>query len=225
MLKNENYQLLEHFFPFWDNLNQKEKEILYNNAFLLQYAKGTLVHDGNHDCVGILLVKKGQLRTYILSPDGREVTLYRLFKGDVCILSTSCILDAITFDVFVEAQEDTEVIAINAPAFQQISKQNIYVKCYSYELASIRFSDVMWKMQQILFMGADKRLAIFLHDEMVNTENICIKMTHDQIARLMGSAREVVSRMLKYFASEGIVELSRGEIKIINDEKLKNIYS
>lgn len=224
MLKNENYQILEHYFPFWNNLNQNEKEIICDNTFLLQYTKGTLIHSGNNDCIGILVVKKGQLRTFILSQDGREVTLYRLFEGDICILSTSCILDAITFDVFIEAQEDTEVIVINASTYQQISRQNIYVKCYSYELATTRFSDVMWTMQQILFMGADKRLAIFLHNEMMKTENTHIKMTHEQIARLMGSAREVVSRMLKYFESEGIVELSRGEIKIIDDEKLKKIY-
>ena len=153
------------------------------------------------------------------------MTLYRLFPGDICILSASCVLEAITFDVFIDAEEDTDVLLINSAVFHQIAEQNIYVKCFGYELATTRFSDVMWAMQQILFMGADKRLAIFLSDEIAKTGSDRIKMTHEQIARYMGTAREVVSRMLKYFAGEGIVALSRGEIRIVDKEKLhKLIY-
>lgn len=90
-------------------------------------------------------------------------------------------------------------------------------------MATTRFSDVMWAMQQILFMGVDKRLAIFLWDETAKTGSNSIKMTHEQIARYMGSAREVVSRMLKYFAGEGIVALSRGEIRVMDKEKLSKL--
>ncbi|MEG1868671.1 MAG: helix-turn-helix domain-containing protein, partial [Clostridiales bacterium] len=91
------------------------------------------------------------------------------------------------------------------------------------KLATTRFSQVMWAMQQILFMTMDKRLAIFLNDELLKTKGDTIKLTHEQIAKYMGSAREVVSRMLKYFAQEGMVELSRGGIKIIDHEKLKKL--
>ena len=83
-------------------------------------------------------------------------------------------------------------------------------------MATERFSNVMWAMQQILFMSFDRRLAIFLLDEAAAFLSQEIKMTHEQIARLMGSAREVVTRMLKYFSSEGYVELSRGTVKILD---------
>ena len=159
----------------------------------------------------------------MLSEEGRDVTLYRLFSGDICILSASCVLDAITFDVFIDAEEDTDVLLISSAAFHQIAEENIYVKCFGYELATTRFSDVMWAMQQILFMGVDKRLAIFLWDETAKTGSNSIKMTHEQIARYMGSAREVVSRMLKYFAGEGIVALSRGEIRVMDKEQLSKL--
>lgn len=134
----------------------------------------------------------------------------------MCILSASCVLDAITFDVFIDAEEDTDVLLINSSVFHQMADKNIYMKCFGYQLATTRFSDVMWAMQQILFMGADKRLAIFLWDEISKNKTNEIKMTHEQIARYMGSAREVVSRMLKYFAAEGIVELSRGGVRVVD---------
>ncbi|HIX90319.1 MAG TPA: Crp/Fnr family transcriptional regulator [Candidatus Agathobaculum pullicola] len=225
MLQNESCEAYLKQCAFWEHLDEKEKQQLCVNTFSAHYHKGATVHGGNTDCIGVLLVKQGQLRTYMLSEEGRDVTLYRLFPGDTCILSASCVLDAITFDVFIDAEEDTDVLLINSAVFHQIAEENIYVKCFGYELATTRFSDVMWAMQQILFMGADKRLAIFLWDEIAKTGSDSIKMTHEQIARYMGSAREVVSRMLKYFAGEGIVALSRGEIRIMDKEKLhKLIY-
>jgi CRP/FNR family transcriptional regulator len=78
----------------------------------------------------------------------------------------------------------------------------------------------MWAMQQILFMSMDKRMAIFLWDEMSRTKNDTLKITHEQAARYVGSAREVVTRMLKYFSTEGIVEVSRGGIRILDKAKL-----
>ena len=225
MLQNESCETYLKQCAFWEHLDEKQKQQLCENTFPAHYPKGTTVHGGNADCIGVLLVKQGQLRTYMLSEEGRDVTLYRLFPGDTCILSASCVLDAITFDVFIDAEEDTDVLLINSSVFHQIAEENIYVKCFGYELATTRFSDVMWAMQQILFMGADKRLAIFLWDEIAKTGSDSIKMTHEQIARYMGSAREVVSRMLKYFAGEGIVALSRGEIRIVDKEKLQKLIN
>ena len=187
----------------------------------MSYKKGETLHSGGDKCLGVLLVKKGQLRVYMMSEDGRDITLYRLFEGDVCILSASCILDEITFDVFIDADEDCELLSICSQTFRRIAEQNIYVEAYIYKLATMRFSDVMWAMQQILFMGIDKRLAIFLIDESSKNHSDKINLTHEQIARYMGTAREVVSRMLKYFSSEGIVELYRGGINIIDKKRLR----
>ncbi len=214
---------LRRAFPFWEHLSQAEKERLVDHTRPLHYPKGGSVHRGDEDCVGILLVKKGQLRVYMLSEDGRDVTLYRLFEGDVCILSASCVLEAITFDVCIDAEEETDVFQISSQTFRALSEQNIYVKCYGYQLTTTRFSDVMWTMQQILFMRADRRLAIFLWDEISKSGSDEIHMTHEQIARYMGSAREVVSRLLKYFASEGIVTLFRGGIRIVDKNKLRGL--
>lgn len=214
---------LAKFLPFWNQLNDDEKEILNESATVKTYSKGVTMHQGSDDCLGIVLVRKGQLRTYLLSPDGRDITLYRLFPGDVCILSASCVLDTITFDVFIDVEDDSEVITISPVLFQQLAKQNIYVEIFGYKMATNRFSDVMWAMQQILFMSVDKRLALFLSEEIKKNKSLELRLTHEQIAKYMATAREVITRMLKYFSQEGIVELSRGKITIIDETKLKKL--
>ena len=159
-----------------------------------------------------------------MSPDGKEVTLYRLYPGDVCILSASCLLEAITFDVSVDAEEDSECIVVGSCALEELSRRIPAVKLYTLETALSRFSDVMWVIQQILFMSMDKRLAIFLLDECAKTGSDTVKLTHEQIAKYMGSAREVITRMLKYFVSEGLVSSSRGEgIRLLNKPGLRRL--
>ena len=135
-------------------------------------------------------------------------------------MSASCILKSITFDVCIEAESDCRVIQLASSALSLLSSDNIYVECFIYKLAAERFSDVMWTMQDILFTSFDKRLAAFLLDETAKNHSDSLKMTHEQIAKYMGSAREVVSRMLKYFANEGYVTLSRGGIRIDDKESL-----
>ena len=208
-------------FPFWEQLTPAEQERLCRFARPVQYAKGTRVHSPLESCVGILLLRSGQLRSYLLSEDGRDVTLYRLFGGEVCILSASCVMDAVNIDLYIDAEEDTEALCISAGIFRQLMQENVYVRCYAYQMTAERFSDTMWTMQQILFMSADRRLAIFLTDELAKTGGEDVRMTHDQMARYMGSAREVVSRMLKYFAQEGWVRLYRGGVQVLDKKKLQ----
>lgn len=221
MLSNECNPLFQEYFPFWEHLSPHEQDLLCRHTMQAKYSKGSILHNGSDDCVGMILLKSGQLRTYLLSEDGREITLFRLSAGDPCILSASCVMDAITFDVFVQAEENSEALLIPSPIFHQLMEQNIYVENFIYKLIAARFSDVMWAMQQILFMSFDRRLAIFLIDELSKVDGDTIKLTHEQIARYIGSAREVVSRMLKYFAQEGMVELSRGGVRILDKQKLR----
>ena len=185
-------------FPFWGQLTPAEQEQLCRFTRPVKYRKGERVHSPVENCVGILLLRSGQLRAYLLSEDGRDITLYRLFQGEVCILSASCVMDSVNFDLYIDAEEDTEAYCIGAGVFRQL-------------------------MQQILFMSADRRLAIFLTDELAKTGGADLHMTHDQIARYMGSAREVVSRLLKYFAGEGLVRLYRGGVEVLDKERLKQI--
>lgn len=222
MINNEDMKYIMNL-NFWEYLSDAEKQFLINNISTLKYSKGENLNSGDKECLGYIIVKSGELITYILSEEGRDVTLYRLTDGDTCVLAASCILRNITFDVLIDVEQDTEILLLNVAAFNKLSQENIHVENYAYKSAADRFSDVMWLIEQMLFMSFDKRLAVFLNDEMVKNKSNGIKLTHEQIAKYMGSAREVVSRMLKNFESQGIVKLSRGHINVMDKEKLRNM--
>ena len=209
-------------FPFWDTLCQDDRIYLCENTVALTYPKGATVHDGS-GCTGVLFLRKGCLRVYVLSEEGKEITLYRLHDGDLCMLAASCVLQTVTFDVFISAEENSECCIISGAAFAELAECYPQAKIFALETVASSFSDVMWVIQQILFMSVDRRLAIFLWDESARIGSDLIPLTHEQIAKYMGSAREVVSRMLKYFASEGIVELSRKGVKLLDKQKLKKL--
>lgn len=214
--------IYKEIFPFWDKISETDKDYICQNSYTITYPKDTNIHDGN-ECSGVIFVRSGSLRLSIMSDEGKDITLYRLHQRDMCMLSASCVLQPITFDVFINAEEDSECYVISGPAFAAVSERNPSIKIFALETAVSRFSDVMWVMQQILFMSLDKRLAIFLSDESARTGSNTITLTHGQIAKYIGSAREAVSRMLKYFTNEKIVEVSRGGIKILDKKRLRKL--
>ncbi len=208
-------------FPFWNEMSDVDKETFVRSSAFFKFNKGMNIHDGN-ECTGVIIIKSGVLRLYMMSEEGKDLTLYRLFPGEMCIFSASCVLDAVTFDIYVDAEEDSECVVVGGCAFEDLSRRMPQAKIFALETAVSRFSDIMWVMQQILFMSMDKRLAVFLLDEISKTKNDIVKLTHEQIAKYMGSAREVVSRMLKYFSSEGLISFSRSEgIKILDKKRLR----
>lgn len=223
MLFSEYEAKYQKIFPFYSSLTQPEKDFLLQNTKTVSYQKNETVHGALNECTGAIVVVSGCLRAYMISEQGREITLYRLYPGEICMLSASCVLESITFEVGVDAEEDSTCYIISGNALASLADKNLYVKNFALEIAVSRFSDVMWVMQQILFMSLDKRLAIFLWDEAIKSEESVIRLTHEQIAKHTGSAREAISRMLKYFSSEGIVEVLRGGIKILDKEKLRSL--
>ncbi|NLL39807.1 MAG: Crp/Fnr family transcriptional regulator [Clostridiales bacterium] len=206
--------------PFWDRLTEAQRELLKSRAGLVSFRTGETVHGGDTDCLGVLVVLSGLLRTYLLSEDGKEATIYRLHPGDICMLAASCILDAVTFQVQIDCEEDCRAILIPTDVFSSISEENIYVECFSYMTVTERFSDVISAVERMLFMSLEQRLAAFLLDEMARSGSEEILMTHEQIARLIGSAREAVSRILKQMSLSGLLELRRGGVRILDKTAL-----
>ncbi len=218
---DERKEKLIRSLPFWNDLSGDQQGYLRNNTRFVKYSKDAHVHSCTGSCVGLVMVESGGLRTYLLSEEGREVTLFRLGPGQICILAASCVISQLTFDAHIVAEKDTEVLVISANAFLQLKESNLHVECFLYKLATERFSEVMWAMQQLLFMGFDRRLALFLTTEAEKTGSTDIQLTHDQIARLTGSAREVVTRMLKRFSDDGLIVLKRGRVIITDPQGLK----
>ena len=214
-------ELLAVSLPFWKNLNDLQQKDVIKNTQIIHYKKGQTLPFHDQECIGIMAIIKGRIRVYITSSEGREVTLYRMEDKDVCVLSASCVLQSIDFDVCIDAEEDCEILLLSSITYAKLMEENIYVELFSYKTVSERFSDVMWAMQEILFKSFDKRLATFLLEESMRNKTNTLAITHEQIARLLGSAREVVSRMLKYFVKEGYLTLSRGTISILDKDGLE----
>lgn len=211
---------LKEFFPFWDQLSIMQQQVLTKNAVSRTAEKHMLLHNGAEDCVGLLLIQSGQLRAFIVSEDGKEITLYRLLERDVCLFSASCIMRSVEFDISVEAERDTRYLQIPAAVYQNLMGESALVANYTNEIMAARFSDVMWILDQILNKKLDSRLAALLVEEQNLAGTSSLKRTHEELARHLGSAREVVTRMLQYFQQENMVSLSRGSIHIINQKKL-----
>ncbi len=208
-------------FPIWDQLDTVQQARILGSLVSHRVKKGTVIHNGSMDCTGLLLIKSGQLRVYILSDEGREITLYRLFELDMCLFSASCMLRSIQFDVTIAAEKDAEFWVVPTEVYKSILEESAPAANYTNELMASRFSDVMWLMEQIMWKSLDRRLAAFLLEEASIEGTDRLKITHETIANHLGSHREVITRMLRYFQNEGMVRLSRGVIEITDADKLE----
>ena len=212
------------FFPVRNKLTETQKHRLTASAEELHAKAGTVIHNGNMDCLGLLLIRSGQLRVYMLSEEGREITLYRLFDRDVCLFSSSCVMSNIQFEVMIAAEKDSQMWVIPSGIFKELMEQSAAIANFANQLISSRFSEVMWLMEQIMWKSLDKRLAAFLLEESALEGTVSLRITHERIANHLGTAREVVTRMLRYFQSEGIVKLNRGTVEILDRKKLLSLH-
>ena len=216
---------LQDYFPVWEKLTPAQQKQLEDSRLSRTVKKGTVLHSGSADCTGLLLVRKGQLRAYILSDEGREITIYRLFERDICLFSASCIMRSIQFEVMVEAEKDTELWIIPPDLYKRIMEESAPIANFTNEIMATRFSEVMWLMEQIMWKSFDKRLAQFLLEESMLEGTSTLMLTHETIANHLGTAREVVTRMLRYFQSEGLVKLSRGTVEIADRTALEKLLN
>ena len=212
----------ESYFPVWEKLTPAQQERLKGSAAIRTVKKGSALHS-SMDCTGLLLIRQGQLRAYILSDEGREITLYRLFDRDICLFSASCMMRSIQFEMMIEAEKDTELWIVPADIYQNVMQESAPVSNFTNEIMAARFSEVMWLMEQIMWKSFDKRLAAFLLEESALEGDNTLKLTHEIIANHLGTAREVVTRMLRYFQSEGMVKLARGTVEICEERRLQEL--
>lgn len=211
------------YFPIWGQVSAEEQQSLERAATARSAPRGTLLHNGTADCIGLIVVRSGQLRAFMLSHEGREVTLYRLFERDICLFSASCMMASIQFEITIEVEKDAELIIIPAEAYKKAMEHSAPLANYTNEIMAARFSEVMWLIEQIMWKSMDKRIAGFLLEESALEQSDALHITHERIANHMGTAREVVTRMLRYFQTEGFVELTRGEIRLLDRARLEKI--
>ena len=208
------------YLPIWEKLTPEQRQRISQVVELRTVKKGTHIHDSSADCLGLVMVRSGQLRAYILSEDGREITISRLLEYDVSLLSASCVMPDMQLNVMIEAEKDSSFWSLPACLFKNLVEESLAVSNYARNLLSGHYSELMWLMEQIMWKSMDKRLAQFLLEECRLEDSQVLKITHEKIASHLGTAREVVTRMLRYFQGEGMVLLTRGTVEIIDEERL-----
>lgn len=211
------------YFPVRDKLTDEQQRLLEKTAIKRIAPKGTLLHNGSADCVGLFVVRSGRLRAFILSEEGKEVTIYRLFERDICLFSASCMMSSIQFEIIIEAESDSELWVIPVETYKKLMEESAAVANYTNQIMASRFSEVMWLIEQIMWKSMDSRLASFLLEESGMDGSDKLYITHEIIANHLGTAREVVTRMLRYFQSEGMVSLTRGSIELIDRARLETV--
>lgn len=207
-------------FPFWEHLTEDERELLQSQARIVRFEENQLIASTEMDCLGVLYIKSGMIRLYLYSEDGREVTIARLAKDDVCLLSASCMLSQVSFPAQVSAESQVEAILIPVNLISSIKEKNVYVENYVYRLTTERFSDVISAVEQMLFMTLEQRIVSFLLDETARTGGDTLHMTQEKLAQAIGSVREAVTRTLKQLSSAKVIEVFRGGIKIVDRKAL-----
>lgn len=208
-------------FALWRLLTQEQREMLIQHTRFASYAKGEIVHRGPLGRAGTMHILSGTLRIYILSEEGREFTTYFLRAGDAVLLSSIVFAELPICDVSIEAEEKTAIFISESESVRTILAENLAARAEAYERATQRLAEMMWKMQQMIFTSADRRLARFLLAESARTASDEIHLTHEQTAQYLGTAREVVSRLMREFCNEGLVRTSRGRIQILDRTALQ----
>ena len=211
------------FFPIWDKMTAGQQEALVSGARRQVLKKGTVIHRDTEDCAGLLLLEEGQLRAYMLSKEGREITVYRLLEGDICLFSASCMIRSLQSDIVIQAERDSRMWVISPGVYRKLMDESALIANYTNEIMASRLTDVMWLMEQVMWKSLDRRLASFLLEEADLEGSGSLKITHEMIGNHLGTAREVVTRMLRYFQSEGMVRLSRGAVEITDRKKLEKL--
>lgn len=223
MLDSQDLKFLMDYLPFINRLDQAELNLLLSTCSKSAYAPGEIILNRDKECNGLVIVKSGQLRAYFESEDGKEITLYRLLSGDICILTASCVLKNITFEVTLEVEKDSMVTFVPATTWGKLAEKNSFVKEFSMGLVNERFSETMWVMEQMVSKNMGQRVAAFLLEQSALENSETLFMTHETIAKNLGTAREVVSRILKYLENDGLLKLSRGLIALTDLKSLRDM--
>lgn len=213
-------QLLRQALPFYASLPPQEQTLLQHAAMSMTYPGGRILAQGGGECTGVEIIGSGRARVFANSPGGGEITLFRLLPGDVCLFSAACMLRGLTVETSMELEEETELVVIPSGVYRDLSQRVPAVQAFTLELMAQKLSDVMWVLQQFVFSGAARRLADALLERRALDGSDELHLTHEVLARDLGTAREVVTRLLKQMQLDGLVELSRSRIRLLDLQKL-----
>lgn len=218
---------LQSLLPFYEYLDEAQLDLILQNSREVSFEEGQLLSGGQNSCQGFVSVKSGEISASMISQDGREAELFTLSDGDFCIFSASCIFLPRTFHLQMTVVKKSQLFIIPSATVEKLRSQNIHVELFAYKTMTKRFSDVMAATEDLLFVSVEKRLVKLLLSKNDDKDSLpySILITQEILAKKLGSAREVVSRILSSFKKSGIIETKRGEIIVKNPAALKKLSS
>jgi len=220
MLDSNTQSRLLQQYPMLRELSAADQTELLATASVMHLPSGTVVFDENQVCQGFPLLLSGSIHVIKASPNGRELQLYSVDPGESCILTSSCLLGYAKYKARGEAKQETEMVVLSPSVFRKLVSIHEPFRNYIFSLFSERITDLMQLVTAVAFQKLDHRLAILLA-----SKSSPIHLTHQALADELGSAREIVSRLLKGFAEQGWVRLGREQIDITDAEALKKFSS
>lgn len=207
--------------PFFTTLNNREKIEFQQQSEILIGDPGKVIVEAGVVCRKVYFVLEGSLRVFQLSEEGREMTLYRAKEGEACLFSLTCIMKEEALNTITVVEKKAKLVGIPVVYFEELMSENLEFQRYFLRRLLRKISSLMSRTEAVTFFSIEQRLAKYLWDRFSNHASAILFTTHEKIAAEIGSAREVVSRMLKAFQEEGVIKLSRGKITLLSQEKLK----
>jgi CRP/FNR family transcriptional regulator len=220
MINSEQFERIARALPILKHADPRLLQEFQNTAFFAHIPEGRDVFiEGDHvDAIALLI--SGVVRVYKIGETGREITLYRFGNGESCILTANAILSQKNFPAIATVEKEAEAVMIPADSFRDWVRRYDLWREFVFDLLSQRLSSVMAIIEEIAFHRMDTRLAALLIERSLRSE--LIQITHHEIAAELGSSREVISRILEDFSAQGMLEVSRGSIRILEREALQD---
>ena len=222
----EKLDILKQFKFFRDSSPAFQKELLAAATPVVLPAGSLYVHEGD-ECRRLAIVGAGSLQVFKVADSGREMTLYHVQAGEICLLNMSCLMAGAPCPASARVEAEVHALVFDADEVRRWMNSQEALRNYAFELVATHFALIMTLIEEVAFRNMDRRLADYLSTRFADLQQSppSIEITHAQIAAELGSAREVVSRLLKDFENRGAVQLSRGRISLANKKLLKSISS
>lgn len=213
-------------FPSLDQISVPGWKLLASNLGSLAIPADTMLLNEGDDCQSLLLLESGEIRVYRQAENGRTITLYRVLPGESCVLGINCLLGGETYPAQAVADEACRALTIPGGVFRQLFREDPATQKFVMDLFSRRMSSLMLLVGEITFGRMDQRLARFIYEaaEKQPGEFHPVTLSHEQIALQLGTAREVISRLLQQFAEEGLIKLERLRISLEKPKELQYLY-
>ncbi len=208
---------LEVLFPY---LKGELRDEFLQYAEPMEFSKGEQLYEQGFPCPFVPFVLSGVVRVFKIGETGREITLYRVNPGQVCVLSTTCSISDKQYPAIAEAEEDARVYVVGGGVFRKMLLKYSSLQEMIFDVMSERLVEMMTVVDEVAFCRVDLRLATRLLHETTPPKSSTVSMTHAQLAIELGSAREVVSRILKDFENRGFVHLVRGKVEVMDRDAL-----